>query len=269
MSVVVQMTDDPFQHLSRVAGLTAYALLWLNVCIGLGLRASVGLPIMKRWRAADLHQFVAVLALGFLALHVVVLLGLRQQAFSFVELWVPLARSAPATIGIVALYLTVLVVVTSGLRRHLDVKVWRAMHGLSLVGFALGLGHAVMAGPDANAPWARLMYWSTAAVLVVLLTHRLWLVGRPRTRRRTEPTMFSTRQSTLYNWNNNAFSRKIRLTHARFAALDRAGWPRRARGARDRRAAVYRDGPDGRQCADASSVISSEPIRSWSGTATH
>src|SRR5258708_35004401 len=75
-------------HLSRVAGLTAYVLLWLNVSIGLGLRTSVGPPFVKRWRVADLHQFIAVLSLGFLARHIIILVGLRQHAFSFVELWV-------------------------------------------------------------------------------------------------------------------------------------------------------------------------------------
>src|SRR5436190_1402393 len=114
------MADDPFERLSRVAGLTAYILLWFNVCIGLGLRTSLRLPFVKRWRVAALHQFIAVLSLGFLALHIVILVGLSQQSFSFVELWVPSLHSAQATLGIIALYLTVLVVATSCIRRHLN-----------------------------------------------------------------------------------------------------------------------------------------------------
>jgi hypothetical protein len=220
---------------------------------------------------ADLHQFIAVLSLGFLALHIVVLVGLRQQAFSFVELWVPLLRSAQATLGIIALYVTVLVVATAGLRRHLNLKVWRSMHGLSLVGFGLGLGHALMAGPDGNAPWARLLYWSTGAALVALLAHRAWLAEwfQSGNRRRRESGVFSTGRPTLYNWNNNAFARKIKLTHACFAALDRAGWHRSARGACDRRVPIYGDGADGVGRADTSSIVGSGAIRAWTSTAAH
>ncbi len=176
------MNGDPLFHLSRVAGLTAYSLLWLNVCIGLGLRTSLPLPYLKRWRVADLHQFMGLLSMGFLGLHIVVLVGLKQQPFAFAELWVPQLRSAQATLGVCALYLTLLVIVTSYLRRYLNLLVWRSVHGLSVVAYALGLAHGLIAGPDGEALWTRLMYWSTNALLVALFARRIWLFRRIRGR---------------------------------------------------------------------------------------
>jgi sulfoxide reductase heme-binding subunit YedZ len=170
------MVDDPLQQLSRVAGLTAYVLLWLNMCLGVGLKSALPLPFLKRWRIADLHQFVALLSLGFLGLHIAVLVGLKQRPFSLAELWVPQLRSVEATLGITALYFSLLVLATSYLRRHLNLLVWRSVHGLSFVAYALGVAHAVMAGPDGDAWWAGFMYWSTNTVLLALVGRRIWRV---------------------------------------------------------------------------------------------
>jgi hypothetical protein len=118
----------------------------LNVCIGLGLRTSLQLPVVRRLPVADLasvHRGTRCLAFS----PYVVLVGLRRQAFSFVEAMRSLLRSTQATLGIFALYLTIVVVATSCVRSHLHLKVWRSVHGLSLVGFALGLGHALVVGP--------------------------------------------------------------------------------------------------------------------------
>jgi DMSO/TMAO reductase YedYZ heme-binding membrane subunit len=176
--------EDPFLHLSRVAGLTAYVLLWLNVCLGLGLKTSVSLPFLKRWRAVDLHQFTALLALAFLGLHIAVLVQLKQQPFSLPEVWIPVLRSVEATLGITALYLIILVIATSYLRRHLNLLAWRTVHALSMVSYVLAVAHALMAGPDGDASWARLLYWSTNSVLVALFARRVWLTRRVQLRRR-------------------------------------------------------------------------------------
>ena len=169
---------DPLLRLSQVAGLTAYVLLWLNVCLGLGLKTS--LPLLRRWRVADLHQFTALLSLAFLGLHIAVLVHVKQQPFSLAEVLVPLLRTMPASLGIAALYLLILVIATSYLRRHLSVLMWRTVHALSLVAYGLGVAHALLAGPDAEMPWARLMYWSTNCVLVALVARRAWFAHRVR-----------------------------------------------------------------------------------------
>jgi DMSO/TMAO reductase YedYZ heme-binding membrane subunit len=167
-----------------VAGLTACVLLWLNMCLGVGLKTSLPLAFLKRWRVADLHQFTAPLSLAFLGLHIAVLVQLKQQPFSFPELWIPFLRSAQASLGIAALYLIIFVIATSYLRRHLSLLAWRTVHALSVVAYGLGVAHALLAGPDADAAWARLMYWSTNGVLVVLVARRVWLTRNVRLARR-------------------------------------------------------------------------------------
>ena len=185
------MLGDPLQHVSRAAGLTTYVLLWLNICVGLGLRTAVPL-FLKRWRVADLHQFIGLLSLGFLLLHIVVLVQLKQRPFSFAELCVPQLRSAEATLGIASLYVTLLVIATSYLRHYLNLVVWRSVHGLSLVAYGCGLAHALMAGSDGDALWARIMYMSTNAVLLCLIVRRIWLMRQPRYRIRLKLVVQTT-----------------------------------------------------------------------------
>jgi len=180
VSASFTLAEDPLLHLSQVAGLTAYVLLWLNVCIGLALKTNLPLPLLNRWRVTDLHQFTALLSLAFLGLHIAALVQLKQQPFSVAELAVPLLRSVPASLGIVALYLIIVVIATSYLRRHLSVLVWRTVHGLSLVAYGLGVAHALLAGPDGDTAWAPFMYWTTNSVLVALVARRAWFARRVR-----------------------------------------------------------------------------------------
>jgi predicted ferric reductase len=168
-------SDDPLLHLSRAAGLGALNVLWLDVCLGLVLTSGLKPPWLARWRVADLHQFTSLLGLGLLATHITVLVGLQQQAFTPIEVLVPLARQlnpAAPLMGILAMYSLLLVMLVSFARRLVGLRMWRTVHRLSFGSCALALGHALAAGPDSGVAWIRLMYVAQVLVLVVLATRR-------------------------------------------------------------------------------------------------
>ena len=75
----------------------------------------------------------------------------------------------PATLGIVALYLQLLVIANSYLRSHLNAAAWRSVDGFSLVAYAVGLAHTLMAGHDRGAVWAPLLFWVTNSVVLILI----------------------------------------------------------------------------------------------------
>src|SRR5262245_29952703 len=68
-------------YLSRAAGLTLYALLWLALMTGLGV--SLRLPRRTGVRSAihSLHRFVVLLGFGLLTLHVMPLILDRSVPF--------------------------------------------------------------------------------------------------------------------------------------------------------------------------------------------
>ncbi len=167
--------DHTFWYLARAAGLSAYLMLFLNVVFGLAVHTKVMDKIYARWKSLDLHQFTTLLALGLLAIHGLALLGDHYIGFSMPEILVPLLspyRPLWTAIGIIAAYLVGLVAASSYLRKHMSYSTWRSLHYLSFGAYVLALGHGIMAGTDTSQPWAQAMYWSTGAIIAVLMVWR-------------------------------------------------------------------------------------------------
>jgi sulfoxide reductase heme-binding subunit YedZ len=195
-------SDDPVLHLSRAAGLGAYLMLWLDMCLGVALGGTLAARSVPRWRLADLHQFTASLGLGLLLLHIGTLVGLRVEPFTPAELFVPFVRQvnpvAPV-LGIAGFYVLLLVTGISHARRQVGVRIWRSVHRLSFVGFALCVAHAVVAGPDLANAWTAVIYAATLSVLgiLVLLRVRMGLRGRRKKAEYRQPLGWAVLRSKV------------------------------------------------------------------------
>src|SRR5579864_5676475 len=169
-------SDDLLQNLSRSAGLSAYLVIWFDMCLGVALSGHSSIGFVPPWRVGDLHQFTSLIGLGFLLAHICVLVGLSQQAFTIPELLIPGVRHinplAPV-LGITGFYVLILVAIISHARRFVGIRLWRMVHRFSFVGFVLALFHAVGAGPDASVTWVSTMYIGTFAILVALSLRRI------------------------------------------------------------------------------------------------
>lgn len=173
-----QPVNHTFWYIARAAGFTAYGLLTLTVCMGLLVQTKLMDAIVARWQTFDLHQVTALVALGFVALHIFALLGDQYMGYTIPQLFVPFLsayRPTEVAIGIVALYLFVVVVASFYVRRDIGYQTWRAIHYSTFAVFLLALGHGALAGTDTGAPWARLIYWVTG-LIVLLLT--IWRINR-------------------------------------------------------------------------------------------
>ncbi len=167
--------DHFFWYLARAAGLSAYLLLFFNVVLGLAVHSRFLDAVMARWRYFDLHQFTGLLAMGFLALHGLALLGDHYIGFTLPQLLVPLASSYRpewTALGIIGLYLLATVVASSYLRSHIGYRLWRSLHYLSFVAYLSALAHGIMAGTDTGEPWARALYLGTGTTVALLALRR-------------------------------------------------------------------------------------------------
>ncbi|MBV9354375.1 MAG: ferric reductase-like transmembrane domain-containing protein [Chloroflexi bacterium] len=185
------MTDQTFWYLARSAGLTAYVLLWLNVMLGLAVRSNYLAPLLARWRTFDLHQFTALLALGFVGLHVVALLGDHYIGFTVAQLVVPFRstyRPFWTGIGVLATYLVVAITGSFYVRRWIGQRTWRLLHYTSFGAFWLVLLHGLGAGSDSGALWGALLYWVTGAIAVAMLIWRITTPGQARPAAARYPT---------------------------------------------------------------------------------
>lgn len=126
---------DPID-LSADVGLAAVTLVTVNLCLGL-LIATRYSPVKywphRRINIFFLHRMTAYLALAATALHPLILLFASRVHFRILDLLVPLwspLQPIQNTLGAIALYLLIAVVVTSIYRLVIGRKLWRLTHWL-------------------------------------------------------------------------------------------------------------------------------------------
>jgi methionine sulfoxide reductase heme-binding subunit len=167
-------------YVTRAAGLIAYLLLWLSTIWGLAVSSKIMDSLLHRTFTYDFHQFISLLALGFLGLHMSVLLFDHYQPYTLLQVLFPVFspyRPLWVAIGGVAMYLSLLVTVTYYLRGRIGMKTFRAIHVSSLVAYLGATLHSLFSGTDTALLPARLMYFGSFLVVVFLVVY--WLIARP------------------------------------------------------------------------------------------
>jgi len=170
-------TVQAMWYVTRAAGLIAYLLLWLSTAWGIAVSSKIFDPVLQGAFTYDFHQFLSLLAIGFVVLHIVVLSADRYLPFSVAAILVPFIapyRPLWVGIGVVGFYLTLLVTVTFYLRQHIGMKAFRMIHLASFAAYAFAAIHGLMAGTDSVLPAAQLMYAGTTLVIVFLTVY--WVV---------------------------------------------------------------------------------------------
>ena len=163
-------------YVTRAAGVMAYLLLWLSTAWGLAVSSKILDPLLQRFFTYDMHQFISLLALGFIALHVVVLLADKYLPFSIAQILVPFAASYRPVwvgVGVIGFYLTLLVSVTFYLRQRIGFQMFRVIHYASFVAYLAALAHGLLAGTDSSLWTVQLMYTASALIVVFLFVYRI------------------------------------------------------------------------------------------------
>jgi predicted ferric reductase len=168
-------------YVTRAAGLISYLLLWLSTVWGLGVSSKIFDPVLHRAFTYDFHQFLSLLAIGFVILHIVVLLADQYLPFSVAQVLVPFAapyRPVWVGLGTIGLYLTLLVSVTFYIRRQIGQKAFRFIHMASYFAFIAAALHGLLSGTDSPLITVRAMYFGTTLVVVFLTVYRIMLSKR-------------------------------------------------------------------------------------------
>jgi predicted ferric reductase len=166
-------------YITRAAGLTSYLLLWLSVAWGMAVSSKILDALLHRSFSYDFHEFLSLAAIGFIALHMGVLLFDGYMPYSLTQLLVPfLSPYRPLWVGIgaISLYLTLLVTVTFYLRGRIGMKAFRAIHVLSLAAYLGVTLHGLLAGTDSSLPMVLALYAGTFLVVIFLTAYWIFLV---------------------------------------------------------------------------------------------
>jgi predicted ferric reductase len=172
-------------YVTRAAGLVAYLLLWLSTAWGLAVSSKIFDLFITRDYTYDFHQYLSLFAIGFTALHVIVLMLDRYLPFSLLQVLVPFLSSYRPLwvgLGVISLYLLLLVTVTFYLRKQIGMRAFRWIHVLSLFGYLGVTLHALFAGTDSTLSATQLIY--KGSFLTVIFLTAYWLVNLALGKRR-------------------------------------------------------------------------------------
>lgn len=180
------MRIDPTHYiwwlLSRSAGIVALTLVSFSVLIGL----TMSTKILKRpglgRKLVRLHEHLALLALGAIAVHGATLLGDPWLHVGIKGAVVPFTmsyRPIYTGLGIVAAYLAATLGLSFYARRRIGARLWRKLHRATAIVWVLGVVHTLGAGSDAGTIWLRVVMLVTGAPIVFLLLVRIFDRAKP------------------------------------------------------------------------------------------
>jgi predicted ferric reductase len=165
-------------YITRAAGWVAYFLLWFSMIWGLVIPSKFFERYLSPTFVVDFHEYISLLAIGFVVLHVGVLMIDQYLPFSLVQILVPFMapyRPVWVGLGVIGAYLSLLVTVTFYLRKRIGQKRFKAIHTLSMAGYLGVVLHAFFSGSDSSLPAVQLIYLGTFLVIVFLTSY--WLIN--------------------------------------------------------------------------------------------
>ena len=173
-------STDPTHHLfwlsSRAFGVVALVLVSLSVGVGLALAGRVSRrPGLPR-RLKGLHESLALAGLLAMVLHGLLLLGDSYLRPGLVGISVPFTLGVNPVwngLGVIAGWMSAVIVGSFYVRRRIGVKVWRWLHRWTFAVYGLGIVHTLGAGTDAGSIWLLALVALTAAPIAILGTLRL------------------------------------------------------------------------------------------------
>jgi sulfoxide reductase heme-binding subunit YedZ len=163
-------------YLMRASGVVT--LILLTGAFGLGIATT------NRWRprrlpgfaTLSLHRSISLLAVAFLAVHIVTAVVDPYAAVGVAAVIVPFLAGKSALwvgLGALSLDLTLALIVTSLLRHRLSLRVWRGIHWVAYLSWPLALVHSLGVGSDTGTLWLRAIAGACVALVVTAVVWRI------------------------------------------------------------------------------------------------
>jgi len=155
-------------YASRATGVVSLVLLSAVMILGLLVNRQGRLPGLPRFAVLGLHRNLSLLAVAFVAVHVIsavadsfVSISLAAAVIPFVSAYQPFWLG----LGAVSLDLMAALIVTSLLRRFIGRRTWRVVHWLAYASWPVAVAHSVGSSKDMqNGP---LLSLAVACILAV------------------------------------------------------------------------------------------------------
>ena len=170
---------------SQITGVISLVLLTAVVMLGVLVNRQGRLPGRSAFAGLSLHRFTSLLAVGFLAWHILTAVAEPLAGVGLAAAIIPfVAADKPFWLGLgtVSFDLMAALIVTSLLRRHIGRRCWRAVHWLAYACWPAALAHSIGSNPDMRS--GRLLDLAAACIVAVLAAAGWRLAGPVRARPR-------------------------------------------------------------------------------------
>ncbi|MGI9007769.1 MAG: ferric reductase-like transmembrane domain-containing protein [Streptosporangiaceae bacterium] len=167
-------------YASRATGIVALVLLTLVVLVGITVSRKGRVPGLPRFAVMGLHRRISLLAVAFVAVHVLTAIADPYVSIRLAAVIVPFASAyqpVQTGLGAVALDLGFAVLVTSLLRKRIGWRIWRAVHWLAYAAYPVAVLHGFTGAKDLRSGWLLVL---TVVGLLAVAGAVTWRIAETR-----------------------------------------------------------------------------------------
>jgi methionine sulfoxide reductase heme-binding subunit len=177
---VIATSSTALWYTTRATGIVALVLLTGTLVLGI---LTAGRMRTRSWPAfaqADLHKRVSLLAMVFLAFHVLTSVLDTYVNVGWAAVIVPFAspyRPVWTGLGTVGVDLILAVAISSALRQRIRARTWRGIHWLAYGSWPVAMSHSLGMGTDASKLW---MDGLAGVCSLAVIGSLVWRIGEYR-----------------------------------------------------------------------------------------
>lgn len=182
------MSSTTIWYTMRASGVVSLVLLSATMTLGI---LTAGRAKSRTWPAfaqADLHKRISILAMVFLALHVLTAVMDTYVHVGWLAIVVPFAsayRPFWVALGTVGVDLIVALAVSGALRQRISARTWRAIHWVAYGSWPVAMAHSLGMGTDAGQLWMDAL---AGICCLGVVSSLVWRIRAARTARRVITT---------------------------------------------------------------------------------
>ena len=174
--VLAASSPSPLWFITRGTGAISLVLLTLTVALGIANVRRTRIGATPRFVLDSVHRSASLLAVSFVAVHVLTTLLDGFAPITLLDVIVPFgSKYRPLWLGLgtVAFDLLIAIVLTSLLRRRLGYRAWRTTHWLAYASWPIALVHGLGTGSDTRTHWMLVLAGGCVAVMLAAVMLRL------------------------------------------------------------------------------------------------
>ncbi len=163
-------------HTGRATGILSVLLLSVVIVLGVLVNQKGRLTGLPRFALSGLHRNISLLAVAFVAVHVLTAVVDPSVTISVAAVFVPFVSAYQRGwigLGAVSIDLFAAVTITSLVRQRIGQRTWLAIHWLAYAAWPVALIHGLGIATDLHSAWGLVLTWGCVAGVALAVTWRL------------------------------------------------------------------------------------------------